>query len=170
MWTTASAPSNSSAYVVGWRILPFLQFTDSDHDGATADAETEDHVGSPDRDMEVTAHPRPTAALQIRLPEGNHVSTNPDSRIGIALLWDCSNSHKPGIITGMNTRENNSSRVAGISHLGSHCHPQRLVSACQLHSSHSEPSPSSFLCNVVVLMTFGLDGLHHHFPSKKDRL
>ena len=50
----------------------FAQFTEEDHDGAVGEEETEDHVGSPERDMLVTCQPRATAALQM--PKGRKVS------------------------------------------------------------------------------------------------
>jgi hypothetical protein len=49
-------------------MLALTQLTSEDQWGATGDEVTEDHVGSPEREMEVTCHPRAAAALQIRLP------------------------------------------------------------------------------------------------------
>jgi hypothetical protein len=71
---------------------PFFQDTEVDHEGAVEEDVTADQFGSPERlqllthgqlvvhkcisyDIEVTAHPRCAAALQMRLP-GAHVSLN----------------------------------------------------------------------------------------------
>ena len=47
----------------------FCQLTDLDHGGASGDDVTADHVGSPERLIDVTSHPLPTATLHIRDPE-----------------------------------------------------------------------------------------------------
>lgn len=49
----------------------FCHDTDDDHDGRCGDAVTLDQTGSPDRLMETTSQPRPTATLQIRDPGTN---------------------------------------------------------------------------------------------------
>ena len=47
----------------------FCHLTDLDHGGASGDEVTADHVGSPERLIDVTSHPLPTATLHIRDPE-----------------------------------------------------------------------------------------------------
>lgn len=49
-------------------MLALTQFTSDDQVGATGEDVTEDQVGSPEREIEVTCHPRAAAALQMRLP------------------------------------------------------------------------------------------------------
>ena len=49
----------------------FCHLTDFDHGGASGDEVTADHVGSPERLIDVTSHPLPTATLHIRDPEYN---------------------------------------------------------------------------------------------------
>lgn len=66
--TTASAFSNESLYVSGFKMFALFQLTFFDHSGAVCSEETEDHLGSPERLMEVTSQFRATAALQILLP------------------------------------------------------------------------------------------------------
>lgn len=46
----------------------FSQTTDVDHGGGTEDDVTDDQVGSPEREIEVTSQPRPTATLHMRVP------------------------------------------------------------------------------------------------------
>ncbi len=46
----------------------FAHETEVDHGGGSGEEDTDDQVGSPERLMEVTSHPRPTATLQIREP------------------------------------------------------------------------------------------------------
>ena len=46
----------------------FCHSTDLDHGGASGEAVTDDQVGSPERLMDVTVQPRPTATLHIRDP------------------------------------------------------------------------------------------------------
>ena len=46
----------------------FCHLTDVDQGGALDEEVTADHVGSPERDMDVTSQPRPTATLHIREP------------------------------------------------------------------------------------------------------
>ena len=46
----------------------FCQSTDFDHGGASGEDVTADQDGSPERLMEVTVQPRPTATLHIRVP------------------------------------------------------------------------------------------------------
>jgi hypothetical protein len=52
-------------------MLALTQLMSVDQVGATGEEVTEDQVGSPERDMEVTCQPRAAAALQIRLPGMN---------------------------------------------------------------------------------------------------
>jgi len=49
-------------------MLALTQLTSEDQVGATGEEVTEDQVGSPEREMEVTCQPRAAAALQMRLP------------------------------------------------------------------------------------------------------
>lgn len=49
-------------------MLALTHLTSADQWGATGDEVTEDHVGSPEREIEVTCQPRAVAALQMRLP------------------------------------------------------------------------------------------------------
>lgn len=46
----------------------FCHDTDVDHGGAVGEEDTEDQVGSPERLIDVTSQPRPTATLHIRDP------------------------------------------------------------------------------------------------------
>lgn len=46
----------------------FAHETEVDHGGGSGEEDTDDQVGSPDRLMDVTSQPRPTATLQIREP------------------------------------------------------------------------------------------------------
>lgn len=52
----------------------FCHDTDDDHGGRWGDDVTLDHTGSPDRLMDTTSQPRPTATLQIRDPAPNTFS------------------------------------------------------------------------------------------------
>lgn len=52
----------------------FAQLIEVDHDGAFLEDETADHVGSPEREIEVTSQPRDTATSQIRVPSKVFVS------------------------------------------------------------------------------------------------
>ena len=54
--------------MVGFRRSAFCHDTDFDHGGASAEDVTEDQTGSPEREIEVTSHPRETADLQILEP------------------------------------------------------------------------------------------------------
>ena len=47
----------------------FAHWTEVDHDGGFGEEVTDDQVGSPERLMEVTSQPLPTANLHIREPE-----------------------------------------------------------------------------------------------------
>ena len=48
----------------------FCHLTDVDHGGASGEDVMADQVGSPERLMEVTSQPLPTATLHIRDPKG----------------------------------------------------------------------------------------------------
>lgn len=69
MCTTALAEARWELYVVGLSMSPVAQVTDLDHGGGSGEEETEDQLGSPERLIEVTSHPRATADLQIREPK-----------------------------------------------------------------------------------------------------
>jgi hypothetical protein len=47
--TTASASTNESLYVSGFRMFALFQLTFFDHSGAVCSEETADHLGSPER-------------------------------------------------------------------------------------------------------------------------
>ena len=49
MCTTASDEARSAVYVDGFRMSPFAQVTEVDHDGGLGDEVTEDQDGSPER-------------------------------------------------------------------------------------------------------------------------
>ena len=49
-------------------MLALTQLMSEDQVGATGEEVTEDQVGSPEREMDVTCQPRAAAALQMRLP------------------------------------------------------------------------------------------------------
>lgn len=51
-------------------ISALCHLTEDAHDGALGEDVTADQVGSPEREMEVTSQPLPTATLQIRDPGG----------------------------------------------------------------------------------------------------
>ena len=48
----------------------FAHETEVDHGGGSGEDVTADQVGSPERLMDVTSQPRPTATLHIREPGG----------------------------------------------------------------------------------------------------
>lgn len=85
---TASAFSRCEVYEDGLSMSPFCHDTAEAHDGGVGEEDTEDQFGSPERleissirigwdggcgglgtyDIDVTAQPRPAAALHMRLP------------------------------------------------------------------------------------------------------
>ena len=52
----------------------FAHCTEVDQGGGLGEDVTDDQVGSPEREMEVTSQPLPTATLQIREPTVEDVS------------------------------------------------------------------------------------------------
>ena len=57
--------------MTGLSMSAFSHDTDFDHDGGSGDEVTADHVGSPERLIDVTSQPRATADLHIREPRRN---------------------------------------------------------------------------------------------------
>lgn len=58
--------------MAGWRISAFCHETEVDQGGGVGEEVTADQVGSPEREMEVTVHPREMADLQMREPGRVH--------------------------------------------------------------------------------------------------